>query len=796
MAFSKSKTSSNTSEDNARTSRKRTVGYSLEFRCRGKLFQTVLIDDPAKTLTIGRAQDNDLVIPETDQSCGEHHAKLHIVQNGVKLTACENNRIHVHGESVSSAVLKKNDRASIGDSEVFVRITSKSERIPCDVHRLEVHGGDKDGEIIRLEKSPFRIGSAPDNDLVLKSDVVSRHHAEIRIAENGETWLKDLNSSNGTFVNGERLKRQERMLMDLDDISIACFDYAFLDRNVVHTRTHFGKKILILVLTLFVAAGCFGLYYMSLPATETVINVIDFYLRKNDYGAAERVLTKMPDSKGFQRYEKQYRDYSTNIPNYENSYKALLEFRNDLKDSKWKHAAESYGKLGLEDPDAWNQADPETIVIQNQVAHEKYLLDVLVSMHNMVTTLDTTVANLKEKWKEMKPVKEKLINELKNGLSEDFDQDGEIETSAVPDYLKPLYQEILHLLTELEHDNTMLKEIESSLDNVSVIRDLKQMDAFIDYLKRENQNISGILRIYMRELSVRIGTIRDNIEALDENDQMLFDLRMDDIRTIRLISLDDCIKIPQLFKLREHMEDRLQAQMRVRTQWQGLQETLAPYNLVLGRLPEEIVLFSNEALIEQVISLPSVFPVGSRVISEEYEKLFGERYFYEVLQQTVHSTNNIYATDLIPDIQYVPLCIRLKDMYRMVAEALVWLNLPQNEWILHGKIEETRDYYQAILKTREVVLQACLNIAARHKNNRQYFLAKTAYFFFAPPGPEIPAQMRTFGEEWRKFRLEQQTFVYSYDPMDEKKAVEIKDYVIKNGIPGDPLFNWVRSLNL
>ena len=46
MAFSKSKTSSNTSEDNARTSRRRTVGYSLEFRCRGKLFQTVLINDP------------------------------------------------------------------------------------------------------------------------------------------------------------------------------------------------------------------------------------------------------------------------------------------------------------------------------------------------------------------------------------------------------------------------------------------------------------------------------------------------------------------------------------------------------------------------------------------------------------------------------------------------------------------------------------------------------------------------------------------------------------------------------
>ena len=117
-----------------------------------------------------------------------------------------------------------------------------------------------------------------------------------------------MGSSNGTFVNGERLKRQERMLMDLDEISFACFDYAFLDKNVVHTRTHFGKKILILVFTLFVAAGVFGLYYMMSPKTETVIDVIDYYLKQNNYDAAKRILTRMPDSKGFPRYKKQFTD--------------------------------------------------------------------------------------------------------------------------------------------------------------------------------------------------------------------------------------------------------------------------------------------------------------------------------------------------------------------------------------------------------------------------------------------------------------------------------------------------------
>lgn len=782
MTLFHSKKQSNESADNEQKPRKRGIGYSLEIRCRGKVVQTFLLDDPDRTLTIGRAEDNDLVIPEDDRSCGDHHAKLHIVQNGVKLTACEKNRISYHGERISSTVLKKNGRASIGDSEIFVKETTEAAYAPCDVHRLETHGGERNGEMIRLEKSPFRIGSAEDNDLVLKSDVVSRHHAEIRIAENGETWLRDMGSSNGTFVNGERLKRQERMLMDLDGISIACFDFSFLDKNVVHTRTQFGKKILILICTLFLVAGLFGLYYMMSPKTETVIDVIDYYLRQNNYGAAKRILTRMPDSKGFQRYEKQYREYASSIPNYENTYNALLSFRNELKDSQWNNAAEYYGKLEVEDSEAWNQADPQTPVIQHQVQEEKKLLDIQLALRNMATSLDTTVDQLKAKWKEMQPLQKRLKEEL------------EADPEKVPDYLHPLYQAILHQLSDLENDCGLLRIIESKLNDLTGSGDLKHINDFIDFLSTDEIDISGILKVYRRDLLNRMKIIRDNLKSLDENDQALFDLRMDDLHVVHLISSDDCVMIPQLFKIRERMGDRLLAQFRGRDQWRGLQESLAVYRLEPGRMPEAIAVFSNETLLERVFSLADLNVSGSRIISAEYEKLFGERYFYEVLQQTVHSSNNLYASDLLPDIQYIPQCIHLKDMYRKVSEALFWCNLPQNQWMMHGDIQKTREYYQAIMDTRKYVLGACSNIAARNKNNRQYFLAKTAYFFFAPGGPDVPAQMQAFGEEWRQFRLEQQTYIYSYDPMDESKSAQIKEYVIKNGIPGDPLFNWARSL--
>jgi len=70
---------------------------------------------------------------------------------------------------------------------------------------------------LELHKPVITIGRALDNDIRLSSTLVSRHHTRIE-AQDGQAWIVDLGSSNGTAVNGSRVDRS--LLSAGDEISL------------------------------------------------------------------------------------------------------------------------------------------------------------------------------------------------------------------------------------------------------------------------------------------------------------------------------------------------------------------------------------------------------------------------------------------------------------------------------------------------------------------------------------------------------------------------------------------------
>ncbi|MBN2383880.1 FHA domain-containing protein [bacterium] len=102
--------------------------------------------------------------------------------------------------------------------------SERDENTPAEIDaddlrpHIVVIEGDSEQAEFQLSMDVLTIGRGPDNDIQLANDTsVSRHHSRISY-ENGEYIITDLDSSNGTFVNGERVTQMP--LADNDEVSI------------------------------------------------------------------------------------------------------------------------------------------------------------------------------------------------------------------------------------------------------------------------------------------------------------------------------------------------------------------------------------------------------------------------------------------------------------------------------------------------------------------------------------------------------------------------------------------------
>jgi len=99
---------------------------------------------------------------------------------------------------------------------------------------IVAQGGEMSGSYA-LGWGELSLGSSPDNDVQIDSQFVSRHHAKI-VSNATECVLKDLASTNGTFVNSKRIKRHA--LRSGDSIVIGKNRFEFVEHQSQPSRYH------------------------------------------------------------------------------------------------------------------------------------------------------------------------------------------------------------------------------------------------------------------------------------------------------------------------------------------------------------------------------------------------------------------------------------------------------------------------------------------------------------------------------------------------------------------------------
>lgn len=81
------------------------------------------------------------------------------------------------------------------------------------------------GDLTLTVTESLSIGRGSDNDVVLGSKQVSRNHAVLSVL-NGRLYVKDLDSSNGTFINEERIEGNKSSLLQINDtLGFASFSF-------------------------------------------------------------------------------------------------------------------------------------------------------------------------------------------------------------------------------------------------------------------------------------------------------------------------------------------------------------------------------------------------------------------------------------------------------------------------------------------------------------------------------------------------------------------------------------------
>jgi ABC transport system ATP-binding/permease protein len=148
---------------------------------------------------IGQTPDNDIVIDQPEIL--PHHAQILQTPHGHQLISLSAQaELYLDGQRIDRADLQSGDVIQMGQHDTLTYL--RLEPPPTDI---------KAPSILSLrDRNRLQIGRDPRNDAVIDHPTVSRFHSQIELRQ-GSWVILDLETSNGTFINGLQMTEPQRL---------------------------------------------------------------------------------------------------------------------------------------------------------------------------------------------------------------------------------------------------------------------------------------------------------------------------------------------------------------------------------------------------------------------------------------------------------------------------------------------------------------------------------------------------------------------------------------------------------
>lgn len=196
--------------------------------CENQLLKESQAEDEASPVMVAKALENN------DESCKETKDYSKPFHSDRISNPLADNRLYAEEDPAGdNPTCLLNASLYDGCGDTGTDLCSARTQIFCQLKALD----EEQYQTIIITEFPFFIGKLKKNvDYCLKKEVISRYHAKLTLEEN-RYYLTDLNSMNGTFLNGTALQTYEKMeIKNNDEIAFANICYRFERLSSVSTK--------------------------------------------------------------------------------------------------------------------------------------------------------------------------------------------------------------------------------------------------------------------------------------------------------------------------------------------------------------------------------------------------------------------------------------------------------------------------------------------------------------------------------------------------------------------------------
>lgn len=208
-------------------------------------------------VNLGRSPDNQLVLSD-DLSVSRRHAVIQFTGNGYVVTDLNSSDgSYVNGIQLaphSPRVLVAGDQVRIGNYELIFLVAAAAPAqpaVPASAQKTTISGIPEAGlastptqarQLDLKGRDTLTLGRDPLNDMAINHPSVSRFHAQIKKQE-GSYIVLDLNSTNGTFLNGKQIVGHHPLRVG-DTIRIGPTTLSFnLNETLLHSNEEGNLRI-------------------------------------------------------------------------------------------------------------------------------------------------------------------------------------------------------------------------------------------------------------------------------------------------------------------------------------------------------------------------------------------------------------------------------------------------------------------------------------------------------------------------------------------------------------------------